>query len=193
VERTDYEGRLRNLHSWAGHLESTIESVMPRTLAELGPAGSETLPDTRNAAEILREIARGLDDLMSAYDVLLDAVARPRRYDDFLQGLDGGPTAPGTEDDDAPAPEINRARFARLAGELHYDVGWLLGAIHGAQVCGEDHYDEHLDGLARGIDELLISYDRLQDLIGALPARHCAFFDQMVVLEEESPRRRRSD
>ena len=37
----------------------------------------------------------------------------------------------------------------------------------------------------------MISYDRLQDLIGVLPLRHCAFFDQMVVLEEDRRHRRR--
>ena len=58
--------------------------------------------------------------------------------------------------------------------------------------CSEEgHIDGHLDALASGIEELMISYDRLQDLIGVMPMRHCAFFDQIVVLEEERRRRRR--
>ncbi len=58
--------------------------------------------------------------------------------------------------------------------------------------CGEEgHIDGHLNALANGIEELMISYDRIQDLIGVMPARHCAFFDEFVVLEEERRRRRR--
>jgi hypothetical protein len=198
VDRTAYESRLRNLHSWAGHLEATIESALPQTVVELGPAGDETMQDARNAAETLRDVARSLADVMNAYDVLLDSVDRPRRYDDFLQSMEIEPGSSGEPDDeddedDEETPAINRTRFARLAGELNYDVGWLLGAIHGALICrDEEHIDGHLDSLATGIEELMISYDRIQDLIGILPSRHCAFFDRMVVLEEE-PRHRRRD
>jgi len=203
VDRTAYESRLRNLHSWARHLEATIESALPQTMVELGPAGDEDPQDARNAAEVLKDVSRSVDDVMNAFDVLLEAVGRPRRYDDFLQSLEGDTESPGgeddTEDEDEDEPEdgdetheINRARFTRLAGELHYDVGWLMGAIHGALICREEHHiDEHLDSLATGIDELMISYDRLQDVIGVLPPRHCAFFDQMVVLEDERRHRRR--
>lgn len=199
MDRTAYESRLRNLHSWAGHLESTIESALPQTLAELGPAGEETSQDARNAAETLRDVARCLDDLMNAYDVLLDSVDRPRRYDDFLQAMEEDSDTSTVEgpievSEDGQSPEINRARFSRLAGELHYDVGWLQGAIHGALLCRDEvHIDDHLDSLATGIEEVMISYDRLQDLIGAFPARHCAFFGQMVVLEDEPMRRRRHE
>lgn len=196
MDRTAFESRLRNLHSWVGHLESTVESALPQTLVELGPAGDETPQDVRNAAEALRGVARCLGDVMNAYDVLLESVDRPRRYDDFLQDVgddpDESPVPSEDGDLDEDSPEINRARFARLAGELHYDVGWLQGAIRGALVCcDEDHIDGHLNGLATGIEELMISYDRLQDVIGVLPARHCAFFDQMVVIEEVRTHRRR--
>jgi hypothetical protein len=194
VDRTAYESHLKNLHSWAGHLGATIESTIPQTMVELGPAGDETLKDVKNAAETLRDVARSLDDVMNAYDVLLESACRPRRYDDFLQSIDvDTDTTDESEDDlDSVSPEINRARFARLAGELQYDAGWLVGAIHGALIGHEeDNIDEHLDSLAAGIEELMISYDRLQDLIGVLPARHCAFVDHMVVLEEAGKRRRR--
>lgn len=195
MDRTAYETHLKNLHSWAGHLEATIESAIPQTLVELGPAGDETLQDLKNAAETLRDVARSLDDVMNAYDALLEAAGRPRRYDDFLQRMDDSTDATDESDEDVEAsvPEINRVRFARLAGELQYDIGWLLGAIHGASIGREeDTIDEHLDGLATGIEELMISYDRLQDLIGVLPARHCAFVDHMVVLEDAARPRRRS-
>jgi hypothetical protein len=187
MDRAAYQGRLKNLHSWGGHLWSTIEDAIPRAVAELGPPGDETADDARGAALALRAVAKSLGDVMGAYDLLLEGVGRPRRYDEFLQGLaieagpEGGPDLP-----------INRNQFTRLVGELQFDAGWLQGAIHGAMVGGEDRIDEHLDGLATGIEELMISYDRLQDLIGAMPARHCAFFDQMVVLEEERHRRARA-
>jgi len=206
VDRTAYETRLRNLHSWARHLEATIETALPQSLVELGPAGNEDPQDARNASEVLKDIARNIDDVMNAFDALLESADRPRRYDDFLQSLEAGSGSASDDDetdtegegeaddsdDDNEAREINRARFARLAGELHYDVGWLLGAMHGALICREEHHiDEHLDSLATGIDELMISYDRLQDVIGVLPPRHCAFFDHMVVLEDERRHRRR--
>jgi len=197
VDRTAYESHLRNLHSWAGHLESTIETAIPQTIVELGPAGEETLLDLKNAAETLRDVARSLDDVMNAYDALLEAAGRPSRYDDFLQSIevDSDPTEAtdvSDEDLESDTPEINRVRFARLSGELQFDAGWLLGAIHGASISrSEDNIDEHLDSLATGIEELMISYDRLQDLIGVLPARHCAFVDHMVVLEEAGRRRLR--
>lgn len=190
MDRTAYESHLKNLHSWAGHLESTIETAIPQTIVELGPAGEETQLDLKNAAETLRNVARSLDDVMNAYDNLLESAGRPQRYDDFLQRLElGNDTTEVTEvieEDLATAtPEINRACFARLSGELQFDAGWLLGAIHGASIShSEDTIDEHLDSLATGIEELMISYDRLQDLIGILPSRHCAFVDHMVVLEE---------
>ncbi|MGE5756179.1 MAG: hypothetical protein ACM35G_10770 [Planctomycetaceae bacterium] len=188
MDRTAYESRLKNLHSWAGHLWSTIEDAIPRALAELGPPGDEAADDVRAAALALRAAAVSLGDVMGAYDLLLDSVGRPRRYDEFLQGLaveagpEGGPERP-----------VNRNQFARLVAELHFDAGWLQGAIHGAMIGGgaEDRLDEHLDGLATGIEEVMISYDRLQDLLGIMPARHCAFFDQMVVLEEEQRWRQR--
>jgi hypothetical protein len=213
VDRTAYETCLRNLQSWARHLGATIESTIPQTLVELGPAGDEEPQDARNAADVLKAVSRSIDDVMNAFDSLLEAGDRPRRYDDFLQSLGTARSAADGDDDPDAEPdgededededeteddveeeslEINRARFARLVGELHYDVGWLLGAVHGALVCREeDHIDEHLDGLATGIDELMISYDRLQDVIGILPPRHCAFFDRMVVLEDEHRHRRR--
>ena len=134
VDRTAYECRLKNLHSWAGHLEATIETAIPQALVELGPPGNETSQDIRNAAEALRDVSKSLDNLMNAYDLLLDAVDRPRRYDDFLQGLDAD-TDPMSEADgevegdaDGDSLEVNRTRLTRLSGELHYDVGWLLGA-----------------------------------------------------------------
>jgi hypothetical protein len=198
VDRTAYESHLRNLHSWAGHLESTIETAIPQTIVELGPAGEETLLDLKNAAETLRDVARSLDDVMNAYDALLEAAGRPSRYDDFLQSIevDRDPTEAtdvSDEDLESDTPEINRVRFARLSGELQFDAGWLLGTIHGASISrSEDNIDEHLDSLATGIEELMISYDRLQDLIGVLPARHCAFVDHMVVLEEAGRRRLRN-
>ncbi|AGA29103.1 hypothetical protein [Singulisphaera acidiphila] len=194
MDRTAYESHLKNLHSWAGHLESTIETAIPQTIVELGPAGEESLLDVKNAAETLRDVARSLDDVMNAYDSLLESAGRPRRYDDFLQRIEVGSdtkevTDVTDEDLEAGTPEINRARFARLSGELQFDAGWLLGAIHGALIShSEDTIDEHLDSLATGIEELMISYDRLQDLIGILPARHCAFVDHMVVLEEAGRR-----
>ena len=197
MDRTAYESHLRNLHSWAGHLESTIETAIPQTIVELGPAGEETLLDLKNAAETLRDVARSLDDVMNAYDALLEAAGRPSRYDDFLQSIevDRDPTEAtdvSDEDLESDTPEINRVRFARLSGELQFDAGWLLGTIHGASISrSEDNIDEHLDSLATGIEELMISYDRLQDLIGVLPARHCAFVDHMVVLEEAGRRRLR--
>jgi hypothetical protein len=182
MDRTAYESRLKNLQSWAGHLWSTIEEAIPRAVAELGPPGDETADDVRGAALTLRAVAKSLGDVMGAYDLLLDSVGRPRRYDEFLQGL---AVEPGPEG--GPELPVNRNQFTRLVAELHFDVGWLQGAIHGAMIGGgdEDRLDEHLDGLATGIEEVMISYDRLQDLIGIMPARHCAFFDQMVVLEEE--------
>jgi hypothetical protein len=181
MDRTAYESRLKNLQSWAGHLWSTIEEAIPRAVAELGPPGDETADDVRGAALTLRAVAKSLGDVMGAYDLLLDSVGRPRRYDEFLQGL---AVEPGPEG--GPELPVNRNQFTRLVAELHFDVGWLQGAIHGAMIGGdEDQLDEHLDGLATGIEEVMISYDRLQDLIGIMPARHCAFFDQMVVLEEE--------
>jgi hypothetical protein len=188
VNRKLFESRLRNLHSWAGHLEPLIEHATTDAEAELGPPGETGLDDARRAAEALSEVGRGIGEVMAAYDLLLDAAARPRRFDDFLQGL---PQA-----DPSPTPgaggtlEISRPRFARLVAELHYDAGWLAGAIHGAMLSGEEQLDAHLDGLAAGIEELMISYDRLQDLLGVTPARHCAYFEHMVVLEAE-PRRRR--
>ncbi|SIN78003.1 hypothetical protein SAMN05444166_0802 [Singulisphaera sp. GP187] len=198
MDRTLYESHLRNLHSWAGHLEATIETAIPQTIVELGPAGEETPRDLRSAAETLRDVARNLDDVMNAYDTLLESAGRPRRYDDFLQSIEVESESPEAnsdlaDDDFGPeTPEINRVRFARLSGELQFDAGWLLGAIHGALVShSEDTIDEHLDSLATGIEELMISYDRLQDLIGVLPARHCAFVDHMVVLEEAGRRRTR--
>jgi hypothetical protein len=139
-------------------------------------------------------VARSLADVMVAYDLLLEAAGRSRRYGDFLQNLEGEsapPVGPGDEDE-GPAPEISRTHYSRLAAELCYDAGWLLGAIHGARVCGEEeHIDGHLDGLASGIEELMISYDRIQDLIGIMPPRHCAFFDEIAVLQEEPRHRRR--
>jgi hypothetical protein len=188
MDQADCAGRLKNLHAWALHLRSTIEVALPEALAELGLPGEETSRDVGEAAATLRSIVRGLDDVMRAYDLLLEAAGRPRRFDDLLQGL----ATPEPDDFGArPGPEINRAHFGRLAAELHYDAGWLLGAIHGATVCDEaGHLDGHLDGLACGIEEVLISYDRLQDVLGVLPARHDAYFDRLVILEEEAPRRR---
>jgi hypothetical protein len=188
VNRALFESRLRNLNSWAGHLEPLIEHATNDAEVELGPPGETGLDDARRAAEALSEVGRGIGEVMAAYDLLLDAAARPRRFDDFLQAL---PPA-----DPSPAPgaggtlEISRTRFARLVAELHFDAGWLGGAIHGAMRSGEEQLDAHLDGLATGIEELMISYDRLQDLLGVTPARHCAYFEHMVVLEAE-PRRRR--
>jgi hypothetical protein len=190
MDRSLYESRLKNLHSWAGHLESTIEEAVPLACAELGPPGEETVQDAREAAKALSVVAKGLDEVMAAYDLILEAVGRPRRYDDFLQNLDeepGASTRPAEQSTaKAPGSEISRAQYSRLAAELHYDAGWLSGAIHGAMVGGEEgNIDGHLDGLASGIEELMVSYDRLQDLIGMMPARHCAFLDRhMVVLEE---------
>jgi len=189
MDRAAYESRLKNLRSWAGHLWSTIEDAIPRAVAELGPPGDETTDDVRGAASALRAVATSLDDVMGAYDLLLDSVGRPRRYDEFLQELAGAPGSKG-----GPELPVNRNQFTRLVAELNFDAGWLLGAIHGAMIGGgssEDWLDEHLDGLATGIEEVMISYDRLQDLIGIMPARHCAFFDQMVVLEEEQRGHRR--
>jgi hypothetical protein len=193
MDRKLFESRLRNLHSWAGHLEPLIERSTTQALVEIGPPGETEVDDAQRAAETLAEVARGIDEVMRAYDLLLDTCTRPRRFDDLLQELAVSPVKSGT---DAGAGrqrtlEISRTRFARLVAELHYDAGWLAGAIHGAMISDEERLDAHLDGIAVGIDELMISYDRLQDLLGILPARHCAYFDRMVVLEEE-PRRRRT-
>ncbi|WP_406699625.1 hypothetical protein V5E97_12260 [Singulisphaera sp. Ch08] len=191
MDRTAYESHLKNLHSWARHLEATIETAIPQTIVELGPAGEEMPRDLRNAAETLRDVARNLDDVMNAYDSLLESAGRPRRYDEFLQRIELGSdtTEDADEDLELETPEINRVRFTRLSGELQFDAGWLLGAIHGALIShSEDNIDEHIDSIATGIEELMISYDRLQDLIGVLPARHCAFVDHMVVLEEAGRR-----
>ena len=189
MDRALYESRLRNLHSWAGHLEPLIERSTTQAAVEIGPPGETEVDDARRAAEALAEVARGIGEVMRAYDLLLDASARPRRFDDFLQGLPQAASSP------TPGArrtlEISRTRFARFVAELHYDAGWLAGAIHGAMIGDEERLDAHLDGLAAGIEELMISYDRLQDLLGVTPARHCAYFDRMVVLEEE-PRRRRT-
>lgn len=189
MDRAAYESRLKNLHSWAGHLWSTVEDSIPRALTELGPPGEETDDEACKAALAIQAIVKSLGDVMNAFDLLLDAAGRPTRYDDFLQGLavETGPRG-GL---DLP---INRNQFARLVTELHFDVGWLQGAIQGARVSGggnEDQIDGHLDGLSTGIEEVMVSYDRLQDLIGVMPARHCAFFDRMVVLEEERQASRR--
>ena len=198
MDRATCESRLRNLHAWAGHLRSTLEEALPRALDELGPPGEETPESTRRAASALKDVARALDDLMGAFDLLLEASGRPRRFDDLLQAL--APVSGADPDDlddiaeedvdDGPATEIHRSRFARLAAELHFDAGWLAGGLRGALACGGlEHLDAHFDGLAGGIEEALISYDRLQGVLGALPARHDAFFDHPVILEE--PRRRR--
>jgi len=192
MDRKLYESRLRNLHSWAGHLEPLIERSTTQAAVEIGPPGETELDDARRAAEALAGIACGIDEVMRAYDLLLDTCARPRRFDDLLQGLAVAPrSSSGVGTDAGRTLEISRTRFARLVAELHYDTGWLAGAIHGAMISDEERLDAHLDGLAIGIEELMISYDRLQDLLGVTPARHCAYFDRMVVLEEE-PRRRRS-
>jgi hypothetical protein len=194
MDRTAYASGLRNLHSWAGHLAATIESAVPQVLVELGPVGEERPEDARNAAEAFRAVAQGIDDVMNAFDSLLEVVQRPRRYDDFLQGLDDFEPEADSDPNDGEADDfaVNRARFHRLAGELHFDSGWLLGSIHGAMVChDEDEIDDQLDSLATGIEEVMISYDRIQDLIGALPGRHCAFFEAMVVLEDGGRHRRR--
>jgi hypothetical protein len=198
VDRKLYDRLLRNLHAWAGHLEPLIERATTQAAAELGPPGETGIDDARRAAEALAEVGRGIGEVMAAYDLVLDASDRPRRFDDFLQGL---ATAPGSEPepepgvgagaDGASALEISRSRFARLVAELHYDCGWLAGAIHGAMISDEERLDAHLDGLAAGIEELMVSYDRLQDVLGVTPARHSAFLGGMVVLEEE-PRRRRT-
>jgi hypothetical protein len=188
MNRELFESRLRNLHSWAGHLEPLIEHATAEAAAELGPPGETGIDDVRRAAEALAGVGRGIGEVMAAYDLLLDASARPRRFDDFLQSLPQAASSP------APATgrtlEISRPRFTRLVAELHYDAGWLAGAIHGAMIGGEEWLDTHLDALAIGIEELMVSYDRLQDLLGVTPARHCAYFEHMVVLEAE-PRRRR--
>jgi hypothetical protein len=196
MERKLYDRLLRNLHAWAGHLEPLIERATMQAAAELGPPGETAIDDARRAALALAEVGRGISEVMGAYDLVLDASDRPRRFDDFLQGL---ATAPGSEPEPGggaragggAALEISRTRFGRLVAELHYDCGWLAGAIHGAMMGDEERLDAHLDGLAAGIEELLISYDRLQDLLGVAPPRHSAFFGGMVVLEEE-PRRRRT-
>lgn len=195
MERSGYESRLRNLHSWAGHLGTTIDDIIPRVLAELGPPGEERSDDLRAGADLLESVAESLGDVMGAFDLLVEEAGRPRRYDDFLQSLEVAPKRPerAAERRERAVAPVDRARFVRLAAELNYDAGWLLGAIHGAIVCGggeAEHLDGHLDGLASGIDEAMISYDRLQDLIGVRPARHNAFFDQMVVIEDERQRRR---
>jgi hypothetical protein len=188
VNRKLFESRLRNLHSWTGHLEPLIEHATTDAAVELGPPGETGLDDARRAAQALSEVGRGIGEVMAAYDLLLDAAARPRRFDDFLQSLPqpAAPPTPGA----GGTLEISLTRFARLVAELHYDAGWLAGAIHGAMLSGEEQLDAHLDGLAAGIEELMISYDRLQDLLGVTPARHCAYFEHMVVLEAV-PRRRR--
>jgi hypothetical protein len=192
MDRKLYESRLRNLHSWAGHLEPLIERSTTQAAVEIGSPGETEVDDARRAAEVLTEVARGIDEVMREYDLLLDTCAHPRRFDDFLQRLAVAPTARSDAGaDPGRTLEISRTRFARLVAELHYDAGWLAGAIHGATISDEERLDAHLDGLAVGIEELMISYDRLQDLLGVTPARHCAYFDRMVVLEEE-PRRRRS-
>jgi hypothetical protein len=194
MDRELYESRLRNLHSWAGHLEPLIELATTQAASELGPPGETAVDDARRAAEALEAIARGIGEVMVAYDLLLDTSARPRRFDDFLQALAVAPTpksAAIARADVGRTLEISRTRFARLVAELHYDAGWLAGAIHGAMRSDEERLDAHLEGLAAGIEELMISYDRLQDLLGIAPARHCAYFDRMVVLEEEPRRRRR--
>jgi hypothetical protein len=194
MDRTQYEMRLRNLHSWTGHLEPLIERATAQAEAELGPPGETAIDDARRAALALEQVGRGINDVMAAHDLLLDAVRRPRRFDDFLQALAAAPdSAPASKQRGRAAEmvEISRTRFARLVAELHYDAGWLAGAIHGAAIGGEEQIDAHLDSLATGIEELMISYDRLQDLLGVAPARHCAYFDRMVVLEEQ-PRRRRT-
>jgi hypothetical protein len=193
MNRNRYESRLRNLHSWAGHLEPLIELSTTQAAAELGPPGETGIEDAHRATVALEAVARGIGEVMAAYDLVLDTTARPRRFDDFLQGLAVAPTpkpAGSAPADAGRTLEISRTRFARFVAELHYDAGWLAGAIHGAMIGDEERLDSHLDGLAAGIEELMISYDRLQDLLGIAPARHCAYFDRMVVLEEE-PRRRR--
>src|SRR5262249_60223457 len=91
MDRKVYESRLRNLHSWAGHLEPLIERSTTQAAAELGPPGETEVEDARRAAEALAEVAQGINEVMAAYDLLLDASARPRRFDDFLQDLAVGP------------------------------------------------------------------------------------------------------
>lgn len=190
MDRVKSESRLKNLHAWVGHLWSTIESALPRALDELGPPGEETSEAALEAASALQEVARALDDVMEAFDLLLEASGRPRRFDDLLQNLapEAGPPS-GTDPEDGTQVEVHRLQFNRLAAELHFDAGWLMGALQGALACGESgHLDAHLDGLSSGIEEVMISYDRIQDVLGALPARHDAYFDRPVILEE--PRRR---
>jgi hypothetical protein len=189
VNRALFESRLRNLHSWAGHLEPLIEHATTEAATELGRPGETTIDDARRAARTLTEVGRGIGEVMAAYDLLLDATARPRRFDDFLQRLPQASSAPATTT--GRTLEISRTRFARLVAELHYDAGWLAGAIQGAMIGGEEQLDAHQRSLAAGIEELMISYDRLQDLLGVTPARHCAYFEHMVVLESEPRRRRR--
>jgi hypothetical protein len=189
VNRALFESRLRNLHSWAGHLEPLIERATTQAAAELGLPGETGIDDARRAALALTEVDREISEVMAAYDLLLDSSARPRRFDDFLQRLPEAASSP--RPGAGRTLEISRTRFARFVADLHYDAGWLAGAIHGAMIAGEERLDAHLDGLAAGIEELMVSYDRLQDLLGVTPARHCAYFEHMVVLEAEPRRRRR--
>lgn len=189
MDRNLYDSRIRNLSSWVGHLGPRIADATTQATDELGPPGEVALADARRASAALAAIARGLHEVMNAHDLLLDSVGRPRRFEDFLQDLALTPTAAAN----LPAElEINRAEFNRLVAELHFDTGWLSGAIQSALIgFGEEHLDAQLDGFAAGIEELMISYDRLQHVLGVTPARHCAYFDQMVVLDEGSSRGRR--
>ena len=121
MDRTAYESRLRNLHSWAGHLWSTLESVLPQAAAELGPPGDETLQDARNAAEALHAVAEGLADVMGAYDLLLEAAERSPRYGNFFQRL-------GTESA-APSRRVTRTKDPIRRSAEPSTRGWRPSSI----------------------------------------------------------------
>ncbi len=80
VDRTAYESHLKPISTRGLDTSSPPSRPQSRKPSwELGPAGEETQLDLKNAAETLRDVARSLDDVMNAYDNLLESAGRPRQ------------------------------------------------------------------------------------------------------------------